>query len=479
MSTPASPPPAPEPAPPHPAGTDQTARAIIAGIVTAVVGFTSSFAVVLTGLRAVGADTAQAGSGLMVLCLATGFGCLFFSWRTRMPITMAWSTPGAALLAAAAIPAGGFAAAVGAFVLAGVLLALAALVRPLGRLVEAIPTPLANAMLAGVLLSLCVAPFTALAASPAAIAPVLVVWLLLMAFARRWAVPGAFGAAVVVMALSGVFGELTVDRLLPRFGLVTPTWDATTLVAIGIPLFVVTMTSQNIPGIAVLASFGYRPSTRGPLLYAGAATAVGAVGGGHAVNLAAISAALSAGPEAHPDPSRRWVAGVAAGVTYLVLGPSAAAVGAVADAAPHGLIESIAGVALIATFAGAASAALGTPAYREAAAITFVVAASGMAIAGIGSAFWALVAGGLWLAMMRLAAVRTARRADRPATAPNPPDAAESSRDDVGESTPAVEAPAVVEARSGVVETRPGDTAASGSAAPIDPASNTLDPTTR
>lgn len=458
MSTPAS--------PTARDGSDSLLRPIIAGVVTAIVGFTSSFAVVVTGLRAVGADTAQAGSGLMVLCIATGLGCVFFSWRTRMPVTLAWSTPGAALLASASIPAGGFPAAVGAFVVAGVLLALAGLVRPLGRLVEAIPTPLANAMLAGVLLSLCVAPFTALAAAPGAIAPVLVVWLLLMAFARRWAVPGAFLAAVVVMTISGVFDELTVDRLVPRFEMVTPAWDATTLVAIGLPLFVVTMTSQNIPGIAVLASFGYRPSTRGPLLYTGVATAAGALGGGHAVNLAAISAALSAGPEAHPNPSRRWVAGVAAGVTYLGLGPAATAVGAVAEAAPEGLIESIAGVALIATFAGAASAALGDPAHREAAALTLVVAASGMAIAGIGSAFWALVAGGLWSAVMRMARRTNPAVAGPAPAAEGPAPAAEGRPPAAGGLAAAAAAPA-------------SDAVASGSGAPDGRAPTRPDPTTR
>lgn len=382
-----------------------TGHAIIAGVVAAVVGFTSSFAVVLTGLRAVGADTTEAGSGLMVLCLTMGAGCVIFSWRTRMPITMAWSTPGAALLAGASVPAGGFPVAVGAFVLAGLLLALAALVRPIGRLVEAIPTPLANAMLAGVLLSLCIAPLTALAASPAAVAPVLLTWLVLMVVARRWAVPGALVAAFIVMAVSGVFAELSATQVIPRFEVVVPAWDPAALVAIAIPLFIVTMTSQNIPGIAVLGSFGYRPDTRPPLVYAGAATAVGALGGGHAINLAAISAALAAGPQAHPDPSRRWIAGVSAGVTYLIFGPLSMAAGALAAAAPAGLIESIAGVALIATFAGAAAGALGPTDSRDAAAITFVVAASGFAIGGIGSAFWALVVGGLWLVIMR----RTAR----------------------------------------------------------------------
>ena len=379
-----------------------TGHAVLAGVVCGLVGFTSSFAVVLTGLQAVGASAEQAASGLLVLCMTMGLGCVLFSWRLRMPVTMAWSTPGAALLVAATVPAGGFASAVGAFIVCGVLLALCGLIRPLERLVEAIPVPLASAMLAGVLLTLCVAPFRAVVASPAAIAPVMVVWLLLVAFARRWAVLGALGAAVVVMAVTGVFGMLDVEQLTPAVTFVAPTWDATALLAIGLPLFIVTMTSQNIPGIAVLGSFGYRLGMRGPLLYTGGASVVGAVGGAHAINLAAISAALAAGPEAHPDRNRRWIAGVSCGVTYLAFGPLAGIVTAAARSAPDGLIETIAGLALLGTFAASAATALADPASREAGAVTLVVAASGVTIAGVGAAFWGLVAGVVVLAALSL-----------------------------------------------------------------------------
>jgi benzoate membrane transport protein len=399
-----------------PGSPGSTAHAVLAGVVCGLVGFTSSFAVVLTGLRAVGADPEQAASGLLVLCVTMGLGCVLFSWRLRMPVTMAWSTPGAALLAAATVPAGGFASAVGAFVVCGLLLALCGLVRPLERLVEAIPKPLASAMLAGVLLTLCVAPFRAVVASPAAIAPVMVTWLVLVAVARRWAVIGALGAALVVMAAQGVFGRLDLGAAAPSVVLVLPTWDATTLLAVAIPLFIVTMTSQNIPGMAVLASFGYRPGIRGPLLYTGGASALGAVGGAHAINLAAISAALAAGPEAHPDRSRRWVAGVACGVTYLALGPLAGIVTAAARSAPAGLIETIAGLALLGTFASAAAAALTDASTREAGAVTLVVAASGITIAGVGAAFWGLVAGVLVLVALRLA--RTGPRQRRHPTTP-------------------------------------------------------------
>lgn len=378
-----------------------TAQLVLAGVITAVVGFTSSFAVVLTGLTAVGASPGEAASGLLVLSLTMGVGSLVFSWRTRLPVTMAWSTPGAALLAGATLPDGGYADAVGAFVVTGVLLALTGLVRPLGEWVARIPVALANAMLAGVLLGLCVQPFLALADSPAAVAPVVVTWLVLLRVARRWAVPGAFAAAVVVIIVTDSLSGVAGSDLAPTLTWTTPHLDPLTMVAIGVPLYLVTMTSQNIPGSAVLASFGYRAPLRPALVYTGGATVATAGLGGFAINLAAISAALAAGPTAHPDPARRWVAGVATGVSYVVLGPLAALVSTVAVAAPAGVIAAVAGLALIGTFGSAAASSLGDESRREAAAITFVVAASGVVVVGVGAAFWALVAGGAYLLVMR------------------------------------------------------------------------------
>lgn len=342
-----------------------------------------------------------------------GLGCLLFSLRLRIPVTMAWSTPGAALLAGAVAPDGGYATAVGAFLLAGALYLLTGLFSPLARLVRAIPLALANAMLAGVLLVLCVEPFRALADEPAAVAPVLATWLVLMRVARRWAVPGAFAAAVLVIVATGSLEGLTASDVAPQLTWTTPGFDAATALAIGLPLYLVTMTSQNIPGAAVLASFGYDAPLRPALFYSGAATMATAGLGGYSINLAAISAALAAGPSAHPDPRKRWVAGVSTGATYLALGPLAATVAAVAVAAPPGLIAAVAGVALLGTFGSAASAALGDEEHREAAALTFVVAASGVAVLGVGAAFWSLVAGGLYLLLVRRRPVASSRGAAR------------------------------------------------------------------
>ncbi|WP_317259817.1 benzoate/H(+) symporter BenE family transporter [Kocuria atrinae] len=215
----------------------------------------------------------------------------------------------------------------------------------------------------------------------------------MLRLAPRWAVPGALAAAIAVMAFSGTFGALDLASLQPRLTWTTPAFSWDVAVAIALPLYVVTMTSQNIPGVTVLASFGYPAPMRSALVYTGATTALGAPAGGHAINLAAISAALAAGPEAGPDPARRWIAGVACGVVYMLLGPLSPAVAAASDAAPPGLLAAVAGLALIATFASSAGSALASEDSRVPAAVTFLVAASGVVVVGIGAAFWSLIAG--------------------------------------------------------------------------------------
>lgn len=381
------------------AGRGTTAQAVLAGVVAAVVGFTSAFAVVLAGLTAVGASASEAASGLLVVSVTMGAGSVLFSLRTRVPVTIAWSTPGAALLAGATVPDGGYADAVGAFAVAGLLYVVTGLVRPVGAAVARIPSALANAMLAGVLLVLCVEPFVALADDPAAVGPVVATWLVLLRVARRWAVPGAFATAVVVIAASGSLSGL--EGAAPTLTWTTPHLDPVTVVAIGLPLYLVTMTGQNIPGVAVLSSLGYEAPLRPALVYTGAATTATSGLGGYSINLAAISAALAAGPEAGDDPARRWVAGVASGVTSILLGPFAALVTSVAAAAPEGIMAAVAGLALLGTFGAAATAALTDTRHREAALVTLVVGASGVAVAGVGAAFWALAAGFTYLLVVR------------------------------------------------------------------------------
>lgn len=364
---------------------------VLAGVVTALVGFSSAFAVVLTGLRAAGADERQAASGLLALCLMCGLVALVLGLRHRIPISIAWSTPGAALLISSGPPAGGFPAAVGAFLMCGVLVVVSGLVPAVGQLISLIPVPIASAMLAGVLVELCLAPVRALAEVPLLAAPVIAVWALVGRFARTWAVPAALAVAAVAIGLTGP--GLGGVALAPALVWTTPAFDLTTIVGVGIPLFLVTMASQNVPGAAVLAQYGYPAPMRPILTTTGLATIACAPFGGHAVNLAAISAALAAGPDAHPDPRRRWLAAVTAGVGLAVLGLGAGLATALLVLSPPVLIEAVAGLALLGALAAALSSAVSDPGGREAAAITFVVTAAGVGFLGIGAAFWGLLAG--------------------------------------------------------------------------------------
>lgn len=373
---------------------------ILAGVVTALVGFTSSFVVVLTGLRAVGASPAQAESGLVVLCLLQGVAMIALARRHRIPIALAWSTPGAAVLASTGPVDGGWPAAVGAFVVVGVLIVLTGLITALGDLVAAIPVPLARAMLAGVLLPLCLAPVTALADSPGFVAPVVLTWLVMHRVSRRWAVPASLGVALAIIAVDAG-GRLQAGDVLPSLTLTTPSWTPAALVSIALPLYVVTMASQNVPGVAIMRAFDYRLPWRESMGVTGVATMLGAPFGGHAVNLAAITAALGAGPTAGPDRDRRWLSSITAGSLYLVLAGAAGLLTALVAAAPDGVVQAAAGLALLGTLASALGESLADPSEREAAAVTLLVAASGVTVAGIGAAFWALVAGLVVRAVVR------------------------------------------------------------------------------
>ncbi|MFJ4170331.1 benzoate/H(+) symporter BenE family transporter [Paenarthrobacter sp. NPDC089714] len=393
--------PSPSSAVQRPTSKEGLGPPLSAGIVTALVGFTSSFAVVLAGLRAVGANQEQASSGLLALTLAFGLGILWLSWRSRLPITLAWSTPGAALLASAGMVDGGWPAAVGAFLAVGVLILLTGLLPVLGRLMTRIPTTLAQAMLAGVLLPLCLAPFKSLGSAPLLVGPVALCWLLMMKFAARWAVPAsllvALGVIGIHMGLNGV--QLPLDSLMPRLEWTTPAFTVEAAVGIALPLFIVTMASQNIPGVAVLKSLGFTTPWRPSMLVTGAGTLVGAPFGGHAINLAALSAALAAGEEAGRDQGRRWIAAFTSGVAYLLLAVFSAALVTVVAAAPSGLLEAVAGLALLGTLASSISSALAVAEDRIPASVTFLLAASGLSFAGIGAAFWAL-AGGILIRLL-------------------------------------------------------------------------------
>ncbi|MFP5289737.1 MAG: benzoate/H(+) symporter BenE family transporter [Actinomycetes bacterium] len=371
---------------------------VIAGVIGAVTGFASSFALVIAGLIAVGASPAEAASGLLALCLGQAALAIALSWRYRLPLSFAWSTPGAALLIAAEGTTGSYGAAIGAFLVCGLLIVLTGLWGALGRAMTRIPMPLAGAMLAGILFPICLAPVTAVIDEPLLAIPVVLVWLVLVRLAPRWAVPAAMLVAVVGIAITATGGGMLDAGLAPALVLTLPVLDPLVIVSLGVPLFIVTMAGQNVPGFAVLRTFRFEPvPARAILVASGGMTAAVAALGGYALNLAAITAALMAGPDAHPDPRRRWVAPVAGGVTYVLLGLAAGVATAVVAAAPPILIIAVAGLALLGALTTSLVSAFEAPETRLTAAATLIVVASGVVVAGIGSAFWGLVVGALVL----------------------------------------------------------------------------------
>ncbi|MBB3676311.1 benzoate/H(+) symporter BenE family transporter [Modestobacter versicolor] len=382
---------------------DGVSRPVSAGVVSALVGFTSAFVVVLSGLAGVGASPDQAASGLLAVSVTMGLACVLLAVWTRMPITAAWSTPGAALLASTGAVEGGWPAAVGAFLVTGALVVLTGLVPQLGALITRIPASVAQAMLAGVLFQLCLGPVTGLAENPLAVAPVVAVWLLALRLMPRWAAPLAFLAAAVVIGVHVVTSGATIDRadLVPRVELTAPVFTVAAVVGIALPLYLVTMAAQNVPGVAVMKGLGYEVPWRRSMLVTGVGTVLGAPAGGHAINLAAISAALAAGPEAGEDRSRRWIASVTAGSVLVLLGIASSAVGSLVLLAPAGVVAAVAGLALLGTLAASLQAALARDDERIPAVVTFATAASGIAVAGVSAAFWALVAGLVARAVLR------------------------------------------------------------------------------
>lgn len=358
----------------------------------------------IAGLQAVGASEAQAASGLLALCLATAIVNVVAALWLRIPLAFAWSTPGAAVLLAAASRGIDLSDAVGAFLVSAALMLLCGLWPALGRAITSIPKPLASAMLAGVLLPICLAPVEAVATLPLFAAPVVLVWLVLYRLAPRWAVPAAMAVAVGAILLAAGTDWIGRAQVVPQLTFVAPTFDPMVVLSIGIPLFIVTTAGQNVPGFTVMANAGYQAPPRFAFVGQGVGSVGAALFGGHAINLGAITAAIMAGPESHPDPRRRWIATLANGLLYVPLGLGAGLAAALVAAAPSILITAVAGLAVLGALITSVVNALEDPRHRVAAIATFLVVASGVVVLGIGSAFWGLLVGGLvmlWLGWRR------------------------------------------------------------------------------
>ncbi len=371
-----------------------------AAAVAMVVGFGGTVALIVQAGQTLGASPAQIISMVTALCLGIGLPGAVLSWRLKMPVVLAWSTPGAALLAASTLGLG-WSTAVGAFVLAGLLMVLTGLVPALGRLAERIPAAIASAMLAGVLLPFCLKLFLVFPTDMALAAGLLAVFLVMRRVAAAWALPAVLVAAFAVLALRGQVGLPAGTGLFGELSPVMPAFDWKAAISLALPLYLVTLASQNLPGLVVLRAAGYAPPAGKLIFWGGMTSTILAPFGAHGVNLAAITAALCTGPEAHPDQDRRWTVGVIYGLIYLVVALFAAPLAGLFIAMPTGALAVITGLALIAPLTGSLSAMMSVAEDREAAVLTFAATASGVALFGVGSAFWGLAIGFLALAARR------------------------------------------------------------------------------
>jgi benzoate membrane transport protein len=380
---------------------------VTSAVVAALVGFGSTIAIIIAAAQAVGADAAQTSSWVASLCLATAAISGILSVRYRIPVVAAWSTPGAALIAASS----GISihAAVGSFLLAGALIVLAAFIKPFGRLIERIPTPIA-AMLAGILIRFVMAVFESAQAAPGLVLPLVGIFLVVRLYNAAFAVLAVLFVGLALAFGGGLARPLASDLSLSTLTFIRPVWEPTALIGLGIPLFLVTMASQNLPGFAVLRASGYTPPSRPILAVSGLASIVTAFFGAHTSNLAAISAAICTGPDTHPDPAKRWMVGPFYTLCYLIIAAFSAALIGVIAALPPELIRTVAGLALMGAFAGALSSALSETSKILPAVLTLTVTASGLTLLGIGSAFWGLTAGLLALGLDALA-LRLRKRA--------------------------------------------------------------------
>ncbi len=366
-----------------------------AALVAVVVGFASTILVVIQAADAVGATPSQKASWAAALCFAMGGATLFLSWRHKMPMIIAWSTPGAALMATT--KGVSYEAALGAFAFAGLLMVATGLLKPLARAIAAIPTAIASAMLGGVLVSYVLKIPAAGLASPELVVPLVVAFFGLRLWKPLFAVPIIVVLGLALAAFKGGMEQLSgqgcCDLALTRLTFDLPQFQWQALVSLGLPLYLVTMASQNLPGFAVMRSHHYQPPVSSALITTGLCSALMSPFGGPQVNMAAITASIAMGSDVHADHAERWKVSIPYFVLYVAVGLAAAGCVAVLGALPHDLIVTIAGLALFGPLMGAMTAMMTEAKDIEAGLVTFLVTASGFALLGIGAAFWGLVAG--------------------------------------------------------------------------------------
>lgn len=370
---------------------DVSFSAIVAGFIAVLVGITSSIAIVFQAAQALGATPAQTTSWVWALGVGMAVTSVGLSLWYRQPVLTAWSTPGAALLAGT--HGISLTSATGGFIIAAVLITIAGVSGLFERLMGRVPVAIAAALLAGVLTRFGLDAALATHGDAWLVGAMALAFVLGRRFWPRYAVPGVLAAGIAIAAASGRISLAGVQWGWVQPVFVMPEFSLQAAIGLGLPLFIVTMASQNLPGVAAQRAAGVTVPVSPVIASTGLATLLLAPFGSFGLNLAAITAAICMGPEAHPDPKRRYVAPVAAGLFYLVVGLGGGAVVGLMAAFPHALVVAVAGLALLGTIAGALSQALAVERHRDAAALTFLVTLSGVNLGGIGSPFWGVVAG--------------------------------------------------------------------------------------
>ncbi|MBB5232772.1 benzoate/H(+) symporter BenE family transporter [Deinococcus budaensis] len=384
----------------HDLRRDASASAVTAGFVAVVVGAASSIGLLVGAARDFGLSHGQTVSWVLSCYLAISVSGAALTWRHRAPVKMAWTTPGLALVASvAAAGTLSYAEVLGAYVLSALIMTGLGVSGAFERVTSRLPPALANALLAGVLLPFVLGAFRALPQAPLPVGGMIAVFLAGRVWFARWAVPAALLAGAGLSLAAGAVGPLTGGGL-GTLVWTPPAFSLSAVLTLALPMTVLTLASQQLPGVAVLRACGFARVPTSPLItWSGLASLLSAPFGAHTTNLAAITAAIAAGEEAHPDPNRRWVAGLSAALFYLLLGVFAGWVVGAVGAVPAPVVAALAGLALVSTTLSSVTAALGDERGREAAFLTLAVTASGLSFLGIGSAVWGLALGGglLWL----------------------------------------------------------------------------------
>ena len=385
------------PASRNPWWRDLSLAAVVAGFVAVLVGYTSSVAIVFQAATALGATPAQTASWMWTLGLAMGISCIGLSLYYRQPVLTAWCTPGAALLAATqgvTLPE-----ATGAFIVCALLIMAVGVTGVFERLMHKLPLAVAAALLTGVLTRFGLDAVLQVRTAPGLVLAMVAAFLAGRRWWPRYAVPGVLLAGMAVAALQGRLPLGGVAWAWAQPVWVAPSFTLHGVVGVALPLFIVTMASQNLPGVAAQRAAGYQIPVSPVTTATGLVTLLLAPFGAFAINLAAITAAICMSPEAHADPAKRYTAPVAAGIFYLLMGLAGGAVVGLLAAFPKELVAAVAGLALLGTIAGGLAVAFKDEHHRDAAAMTFLVTLSGLQMAGVGAAFWGVLAGALTLAV--------------------------------------------------------------------------------